>query len=242
VLNVTSPTVNRLFRRFYSDKWDGTAAFYRWVREYVGPSTRLLNLGAGPATGNPLAAFRGEVERVVGADLDPAVLENEELDEAHVTDGKSLPFPDESFDVVLSVYVLEHVEHPKDFLREVLRVLKPGGCFFFRTPNRLHYVSLVAQATPHWFHTLVANRVRGLPSDAHEPYPTYHRLNTRRAIRTAARQAGFAHSELRMFEADPSYLMFHAVPFALGLAYERMANSSDRLAPLRANIFGRLER
>ena len=45
-----------------------------------------------------------------------------------------------------------------------------------------------------------------------------------------------------MFEADPSYLMFHAVPFALGLAYERMANSSDRLAPLRANIFGRLER
>lgn len=243
VLILMPTPVNHLLRFFYpGEKWDGTAAFYRWVRQDLGPSTALLNLGAGPATGSPVRSFRGEVARVVGADIDGAVLENDELDEAHVTDGTSLPFPDESFDVVLSDYVLEHVEHPMAFLREVRRVLKPRGCFLFRTPNRLHYVSLVAQATPHWFHELVANRVRGLPSDAHEPWPTYHRLNTCRAIRTAARRAGFSRSDFRMVEFEPSYLVFHAVPFAFGVAYERVVNSTNLFAPLRANIFGRLER
>lgn len=119
-------------------------------------------------------------------------------------------------------------------------MLKPGGSFFFRTPNKHHYVSLIARATPHWFHDLVANRVRNLPDDAHEPYPTYHRLNSRSRVRAAAEAVGFRDIELRMVEAEPSYLMFHALPFLAGVAYERLVNSTERLSGLRANIFGRL--
>ena len=140
----------------------------------------MLNLGAGPASKNPLRTFRGEVARVVGADIDPIVLSNGELDESYVVDGARLPFEESSFDIALSDYVLEHVQFPDPFLKEVYRVLKPGGSFFFRTPNRYHYVSLVAQCTPHWLHELLANRARELPSDAHEPYPTFHRLNSKR--------------------------------------------------------------
>lgn len=43
--------------------------------------------------------------------------------------------PDESFDLVVSVEVLEHVEEDELFLREVGRVLKPGGYFMMTTPN-----------------------------------------------------------------------------------------------------------
>jgi SAM-dependent methyltransferase len=231
----------KLFQRLYGDpKYRYTDRFFAMVRDAVDAQSRVLNLGAGPATGNNTCSLRGEVAEVVGADIDPAVLTNSEVDRAVVTDGVNLPFPDADFDAAFSDYVLEHVELPVLFLAEVHRVLRSGGTYFFRTPNIFHYVALGSRLTPHWVHTLIANRMRGLPQDAHEPWPTYYRLNCRRAIRRAAVKAGFRKIDFVMVEGHPSYLMFHIVPFMAGLAYERLVNSTELLAGLRANIFGRL--
>jgi len=52
--------------------------------------------------------------------------------------GESLPFAGESFDVVLSYDVLEHVQNPKRTLEEVYRVLKPGGLFCVVFPPYFH--------------------------------------------------------------------------------------------------------
>jgi SAM-dependent methyltransferase len=233
----------RLFERFYpDDSRDGTQLFYRWVREYTDPETRMLNLGAGPPTKAPLRIFKGEIERVVGADIDPIVLDNEELDEAVVIEDGKLPLPDQAFDVIVSDFTLEHVQDPAGFLGESFRVLRPGGSMFFRTPNKHHYVATISRMTPHWFHTLVANRARDLPTDTHEPWKTYYRLNTRAEVERRARDAGFRDCELRMCEAEPSYLVFASVPFLGGVAYERLVNRFDALAGLRACIFGRLEK
>jgi SAM-dependent methyltransferase len=43
--------------------------------------------------------------------------------------------PDASFDCVVAVEVLEHVERDRDFVRQVRRVLRPGGMFLMTTPN-----------------------------------------------------------------------------------------------------------
>lgn len=229
-----------LVKRFYSDaRYDGTAVFYSWVRDYVRRDMVMLNLGAGPEVGRSLRSFRGEAARVVGADIDPAVLNNPGLDEAHVC-SVLLPFTDRSFEVVISDYVLEHIEKPAVFMAEVHRVLKDGGSFFFRTPNQFHYVSIAARLTPHSIHRYMANRLRMLNKDAHEPYPTYFRLNTGSAIRSFAYRAGFSQLELRFVETEPSYLKFSRIAFLAGVAYERLVNRFEVLAPLRANIFGRL--
>lgn len=46
-----------------------------------------------------------------------------------------LPFPDGSFDVVVTIEGIEHLENPSFFLRECARVTKPGGWIFLSTPN-----------------------------------------------------------------------------------------------------------
>ncbi len=231
------------FNRFYSDQTrDGAVAFYGWVRKETTPQTVLLNLGAGPpADRQSIRVFKGEVARVVGADLDPEVLDNPELDEAHVINAdNTLPFEDNTFDTVLSDWVLEHVSEPDQFLREVHRVLKKGGVFLFRTPNSWHYVAIIAKITPNWFHHMVANWARGLPAGEHEPWPTYYRLNSRKAVYVEGNKAGFKRIELRMWEPAPLYLVFHLLPFLVGVGYERIVNRFRMFEGLRAGIFGRM--
>jgi len=50
--------------------------------------------------------------------------------------GESLPFPTDSFDLILSHEVLEHVEDDQIAVKEMVRVLKPGGRIILFAPNR----------------------------------------------------------------------------------------------------------
>lgn len=52
-----------------------------------------------------------------------------------VTD-ESLPYPDAQFDIVVSNHVLEHVRNQEKQMREMARVLKPGGIIYLATPNK----------------------------------------------------------------------------------------------------------
>lgn len=45
------------------------------------------------------------------------------------------PFPDNSFDLVVSLAVIEHIKNTENFLSEINRILKKGGFVFFSTPN-----------------------------------------------------------------------------------------------------------
>jgi len=232
-----------LLRRFYPDsRPDNTQLFYSWVRQNISPQTVLLNLGAGKATGTPLRRFRGEVALVVGADIDPAVLDNEELDGSYIIREGRLPFGDESFDVIVSDFVFEHVLEPLPFLMEARRVLRANGSYFFRTPNRYHYVALMAAATPLWFHRMVANRARGLDPSAVDQHPTRYLMNSRKALNRLALDAGFRSPEIILVEAHPAYLLFNTIPFLAGVAYERVVNRVEWLAGIRASILGRFLR
>jgi SAM-dependent methyltransferase len=74
--------------------------------------------------------------------LDPAVTEYVGIDREGplsrptvVGSAESLPFPDQSFDVVLSTQVLEHLPDPERALREAVRVLKRGGRMILTVPG-----------------------------------------------------------------------------------------------------------
>ncbi len=74
--------------------------------------------------------------------------------EVRTGDAATLDFADEAFDWVILQDVLEHLQSPKRALREVRRVLKPGGKLYVSTPNRWSPLTLVSD--PHWNLPIVA--------------------------------------------------------------------------------------
>jgi SAM-dependent methyltransferase len=119
--------------------------------------------------------------------------------------------------------VLEHLDHPEVVFREVARVLVPGGSFLAKTPNRNHYMPLVAQATPHAFHQFY-NRLRGRESV--DTFPTLYRANTREAIERLSREAGLRVASVDFIEGRPEYLRLTPPTYLAGWAYEKIVNSS----------------
>lgn len=228
-------------KRFYdaeSGFVDGTTEYHQLVAQVA--RGKILEIGSGPT--NPSTRFLATLGEVTGLDVDPDVRGNADLARAEVFDGTRFPFDDAVFDVCASNYVLEHVPQPEVHFAEVRRVLRPGGAYVFRTPNRYHYVMIVSSLTPHGFHKLVANRLRGLPADAHDPYPTLYRANSERAVRRLAAGAGLRVETLRLVEKEPSYGMASPLLFYPLMAYERFLNSSERWSFLRANLFVTLRR
>lgn len=53
-------------------------------------------------------------------------------------------FVSESFDVIVSAEVIEHLENPREVVREWFRLLRPQGTLIFSTPNNESYRSLIA--------------------------------------------------------------------------------------------------
>jgi len=70
-----------------------------------------------------------------------------------------LPFKECSFNIIVSMSVIEHLADPKRVFREFSRVLKPKGIVVLQTPNKYDHVSLIANLTPFWFHQWILSRL-----------------------------------------------------------------------------------
>ncbi len=97
---------------------------------------RLLENGCG--LGMYVAHLAPYAEQVIGLeyDFDRARQAHANSPEIVNAAGESLPFPGESFDAILSHEVLEHVQDDRAAVREMLRVLRPGGRILLFVPNR----------------------------------------------------------------------------------------------------------
>ena len=223
--------VERLDRRLYAGyqrNWDDRL-FRERVLARLDERAVVLDLGAGAGIVAEMT-FRGRAARVCGVDLDPRVENNPMLDEGRVADAGRIPYPDESFDVVFSDNVVEHLDDPLVVFSEVFRVLKPGGVFLFKTPNRTHYMPTIARLTPHRFHQFV-NRLRGRAEA--DTFPTRYRANTAADVRRLGRQAGFDVTAVDRVEGRPEYLRLSWPTYLLGAVYERFVNLSEWFAMFR---------
>ncbi|MGQ9572457.1 MAG: class I SAM-dependent methyltransferase [Dehalococcoidia bacterium] len=229
-----------LVRRFYGPSAVGELErrFLEAIERLLRPGDRVLDAGCGSGR---LFAYdlRGRASLTVGVDISPAVARNANIDAPLQASLTALPFASETFDLIICKHVLEHLDEPASAFHELARVLRPQGRLLILTPNRLHYVPLLAALLPHRLHRLLAGS-RGLTVS--EVHPTLYRANTPRRLRRLTRMAGLQMTELHLFETAPVYLSFHPLAFALGVAYERLVNRFEALASLRVNMLAILRK
>ncbi len=119
------------------------------IQKRFGKTISLLDVGCGGGLLTNALALDGHT--VSGIDLSEQSIkiakEKDTTKRVHyeVANAYKLPFPDQSFDVVTAMDILEHVENPSLLIKEASRVLKPSGLFFFHTFNRnpLSYIVII---------------------------------------------------------------------------------------------------
>lgn len=199
----TNPT-SRLYPEFAAGGFarnDQRVLFYARVNALLDRSMAVLDFGAGRGKWaekeggfrRELANLRGRCRAVVGADIDPAVVRNPDLDDARVfKPGEPLPFGDGEFDLIVSWTVFEHIGDADLYVRELDRVLKPGGWICAFTPHKWSYPAIGARLLPNSLHAgfLRFSSPRRKEADI---FPTFYRLNTIRALKRHFPEPRFAH-------------------------------------------------
>ena len=221
----------------YASNWDDHL-FREKILAHIQPESVVLDLGAGAGIVSQMN-FRGLPAQMCGVDLDPRVVDNPMLDEGRVANVAGIPYEDSRFDVVFSDNVLEHLEEPLQVFREVSRVLKPGGVFLFKTPNKYHYMPVIARLTPHAFHQYI-NRLRGRAEV--DTFPTRYHANTRGDLIRLATESGMIVEQIELMEGRPEYMRMIWPFYLVGIAYERLVNTSELFAILRILLVGSLRK
>jgi ubiquinone/menaquinone biosynthesis C-methylase UbiE len=181
-----------------------------FLNKSVTEGARWLDVGCGrcivPDWAMPEAGQRKMVSRcasLTGIDVDEAIREHPLLTAKVVGLGGSLPFRNESFDLVSANVVIEHVDDCPAFLSDIFRVLKPGGRFVFHTPNYWYYLVFAAS----WVPEAIKGRVVWFLERRREEdrFVTHYRMNTVTRIRRLAEDAGFQVEELRVVGSNGAF-------------------------------------
>ncbi len=99
------------------------------------PAGRALDVGCG--VGQVVGRLQSAGFEAFGVDVSQPNIDraSKVSSRCQLYDGRTLPFPDQHFDSVGALNVLEHVEAPEEFLRELVRVTRIGGRLVISSPN-----------------------------------------------------------------------------------------------------------
>lgn len=130
---------------------DDTSPWYKIVLEYMVPIAGKKALEVACGRGGFASVLASQGATAFGADFSAAALniarqrsiENKASPVALVqTDAQQLPYPDESFDIVVSCETIEHLPDPMQGLREMARVCRTDGLLYLTTPNYFNAMGL----------------------------------------------------------------------------------------------------
>tara|TARA_B100000242_G_C43027322_1_gene478401 strand:+ start:949 stop:1668 length:720 start_codon:yes stop_codon:yes gene_type:complete len=188
---------------------DGTIDFYLRINSLIDQNSIVLDYGAGRgAWTNDKSKIRkkirniqNRVKKIYACDIDEAVHSNTNVDEILTMERNKVIVPKESFDLILADYVLEHIDNPKEFTKEIDRLLKPGGWFCARTPHKYNLVSIYASIIKNKFHNSVLKYIQP-ERKAKDVFPTFYKMNTLKELNYYFR---FYKDKSFIYRTEPGY-------------------------------------
>lgn len=114
---------------------------------------------------------------VTGIDISQKQLDrNRYLNNKICADIQEYNFEPETFDVIISWCVLEHIRKPEKVLEQFSKALKPGGLLIIALPNIWSVKGMAAKLTPTWFHIWYYRHIlkdENAGKDDNGPFKTY---------------------------------------------------------------------
>lgn len=150
------------------------------------------------------AALVGRASYFCGMDLDEGMRENQQVADKLFADVYRLPFRDRSFDLATANMVFEHLPDPSAALKEIRRILAPGGRVVIHTPNLRYYLIFLASLSPDALKKVAASVLERRKEE--DVFPTFYRFNRSSAIERHSDQADFTIEKLEVTTPYGSFL------------------------------------
>lgn len=201
--------------------------FEALVRKAITQHTNWLDIGGG--RGGLVEKLHTQVGAVTALDPDfLSLVEHRVPSLARVAAlADALPVAGHHFQLVTATWLLEHLSDPATVFSEISRVLAPGGCFIFLTPNAWHPLLLanrLSKVAPALQRKLVPRLYARAEADT---FPVQYKANTPGILQRLCQQNGLALS-LHLV-ADPTYTAFNESLF-------RLSRLAEQFIPTRLKI------
>lgn len=209
--------INRIYPKYKT----GGYFFRKYLKNYINNNSIILDAGCG--NNGIISEFKSTTRLIIGIDVNEKLLsENKIVDKKIIADLEHIPLDSNSVDIVISEFVLEHLDNPSLAFKEILRILKPKGAFIFITPNSLNPIMTLSKILPHTFHSLL--RIKLLKKEE-ETHPTYYRANNYRRLLKLGETTGFYNCEITR-AGNPEYLGFCKPLVPVSIFFEKIMDNN----------------
>ena len=170
---------------------------------------RVLDVACGEGYGS--ATLARHAARVAGVDVSDAAIAHARAayaDRANLEFAAAactrLPFPDASFDTVVSFETIEHIDGQEAFLDEVARVLAPDGVFVLSCPNKVEYSDKRDYRNEYHVKELYRDELARLVAARFPQVAWYGQRPTFYSVIAPEKEAGAAGELFEVADADPA--------------------------------------
>lgn len=208
---------------YFSSAWTTLDIYDNWVSSLIRNDMLLLDIGCGKKS--LMEKFTDKVSYSIGMDISHSALrENKTRFSLFVNgDAYNLPFKDESADIIVTQWMIEHIEKPEIVLAEFCRVLKAKGHLIVVTNSLYHPMMLLSAILPAGFRDRLKKKI--FPSYIDEDtFPTYYNFNSLGRIHSMLSKAGFERNAA-CYSGAP-FFFFNKVLFRFSELYERLTDIS----------------
>jgi len=142
-------TVERVHPRYFKSKekyllYLRHVFAYEYVLDRVTADSRVLEIGFGDGYGTAMIAEKAATVTAIDVSDETVASAKERYSDSGIDflsyDGNTIPFEEGTFDLVVALQVIEHIQDDARFVAEAGRVLNDGGQVILTTPNRRHRV------------------------------------------------------------------------------------------------------